>query len=554
MNAKLRRGLLSGAVHAALAASALTLAGVAGADGYPEGNAYGYYGQKGSQTTPYPSQMAAITAEGWGDRPLFTIGESVGDYTPPGIPDGMYAWKRGRQVKVLVNHELTASSGYPYTLASGAELTGARVSYFDIDRTTRRVTDAGPAYDTIYNRAGAVVMSSADLEFGGLNRLCSASGVEAWSLGFVDDIFFTGEETGGGTEFALDVKRGELWAVPAMGRAAWESAAAIEPPSHRHVALVVGDDRSSHADGAGGRRTGAPLLLYVGKKQGGWRRHRGAGFLERNGLAQGKLYAWVADNGAEAPADFNGTGSTLSGTFVELDYHRPDLAGNGEYDDLGYATQDKQDALAAAVGALGFSRPEDVGTNPANGYQFAFASTGNGFGGPADLWGTTYQVDVSYGWNGTELVPTGVVRILYDGDDAGNQDAGLRSPDNLAWATNGMIYVQEDRSVGGFGLTSGHEASVFELNPWTGDLNRIAEMDRGAVAPVGVVDNDPTDVGDWESSGVIDVTPLFDTEPGEVLLLANTQAHSVSGGVITDEDLVQGGQLLFLNFWGGIEE
>ena len=78
-------------------------------------------------------------------------------------------------------------------------------------------------------------------------------------------------------------------------------------------------------------------------------------------------------------------------------------------------------------------------------------------------------------------------------------------------------------------------------------------MDRNVVAPVGVTDSDPTDIGDWESSGIIDVTDLFDTAPGEVLLMGNSQAHSVRDGVIGGAaGLVQGGQLFFLNYWAEI--
>ena len=38
-------------------------------------------------------------------------------------------------------------------------LTGARVSYFDIDKATRRVVGSGPAYDAIYDATGVRVRS-----------------------------------------------------------------------------------------------------------------------------------------------------------------------------------------------------------------------------------------------------------------------------------------------------------------------------------------------------------------------------------------------------------
>ena len=71
-----------------------------------------------------------------------------------------------------------------------------------------------------------------------MNRLCSANSIEAGNAGFVDTIFFAGEETSGGSQFALDVHAGEFYAAPALGVGAWESAAALSIPSinETHVA------------------------------------------------------------------------------------------------------------------------------------------------------------------------------------------------------------------------------------------------------------------------------------------------------------------------------
>ena len=85
---------------------------------------------------------------------------------------------------------------------------------------------------------------------------------------------------------------------------------------------------------------------------------------------------------------------------------------------------------------------------------------------------------------------------------------------------------------------------MWQLNPKTGDLTRILQIDRMAV-PFSQTDTDPDDLGDWESSGVLDVSKLFDVPAGETLLLFNTQAHSLRGGLIDDSNLVQGGQILF---------
>jgi hypothetical protein len=350
----------------------------------------------------------------------------------------------------------------------------------------------------------------------------------------------TGEETDGGTEFVLDVVNRALWAAPAMGRAAWESAAPLDVPAinKHYVATLIGDDRGD-----------APLLLYVGKKT------PTGNFLERNGLAAGRLYMWVADNGDLSPANWNGTGTSRRGTFVEVVNYDPDKAGEPGFDELGYATQASLDAQKVAIGAFNFSRPEDVHANHATGKgnQVALASTGRNttINQGADLWGTIYLVDVKInpGRIRTGNI-TAEITILYDADDAGDgqvpgPDFGIRSADNLVWAGDGMIYVQEDRSVDGFGDASREETSIWELNPKSGLITRVGQMDRNAV-PAGQVDTDPTDLGNWETSGIIDVTDLFGAT-GERLLFFNVQAHSIGGGTIASENLVQGGQWLFLS-------
>lgn len=96
-----------------------------------------------------------------------------------------------------------------------------------------------------------------------------------------------------------------------------------------------------------------------------------------------------------------------------------------------------------------------------------------------------------------------------------------------------------------FGGASGEEASLWKFDPSNGMATRITQVDRTAV-PSGQTDGDPLDLGDWETSGIIDVTDEFDAK-GERLLFINAQAHSLGGGVIDSESLVQGGQFLFLS-------
>lgn len=485
------------------------------------------------------------TAPGYQVKEIFSIGETFGGYTPVGILDGLGAYDIGNDtIRVFANHELNSGVGYEYSLASGATLTGARVSYFDIDKNTRQLIGAGPAYDTIVNAAGAVVTTPADVaalgDGGGIARLCSAMFVKGGTFGFVDDVFLTGEEASGangglgGYEYVLDATGGVLHAAPALGYAAWESVTPIDTGTNTKTALLIGDDR-----------VGAPAYLYVGDKNSG-----SGGFLDRNGLENGKLYAWKADSGATVPSGFSGTGNSETGTWVEIS-NTTSIA--------------NQDAEVALDGGFTFSRPEDVHTNPNNGQQAVFTSTGRqGFDGDSDVWGTTYIFDIGFDAAGDPT--TGNVSIVYDGNDVGggqfaHPDFGVRSPDNLTWADDGLIYLQEDRAISSalFGATSNEETSIWQLDPVTGNVNRVFQIDRSAVLPDTQIDTDPGDLGDWETSGIIDVSALFGEAPG-TLFIADVQAHSVRDGAAgnllenavnadgnRNTSLVEGGQLVFLS-------
>jgi len=482
--------------------------------------------------------------DGWSVTPVATIGETVTGYIPPGKPDGMGAYRvmagsGDDRVRILLNHELSPGDGYDYALANGTRLTGARISYLDLDPASRAVTAAGLAYDTIYDADGRAVTAAAqinetDHDSDGLGRFCSGRAVTAGTLGLVDDIFFANEEMSsnrrqkGGLVWALDVEAGELWAVPAMGRAAWENVTPIAPPAPGTVAFLLGDDTS-----------GAPLWLYVGKKD------PDGDFLGRNGLAQGFMFAWRAyDVGRNSPDNWNGsTGpETLGGCFI-----RSPVAGLGA---------DEMRASARARQTFAFARPEDLHTNPFDSGEAVFASTGDGESYAADDWGTLYRVRPDFE-RGCGSGGSGVhadISILFDGDSyddpkqAGrpNPDFGLRSPDNLVWADDGSIYVQEDpgTDLAEFGGVSGREASIWRVHPKTGSLSRIAEVDR---APFKASDSKADELGAWETSGIIDVTSLFDTKPGERLLMSTVQAHSIRGGPIADQNLAEGGQVLFLS-------
>ena len=518
--------------------------------------------------TNQPSQVKGL--EGYTIDPLFTVGDTIGSYTPPGILDGIGAYSlNDTTVRLFVVNEIASTDGYKYTLENGTQLSGARVNYFDVDKRTFKITDAGLAYDTIINRKGEVVDAAADLEFGGIQRFCSAALFEAnqfgAGIGLSDRIFFSGEETLGGTQFALDTQNNTLYAVPWFGRAGWENVTEINTGRTDKVAFVIGDD------------TVAPLWLYVGDKNA----KKDGSFLDRNGFAQGKLFAWVADDPLDAndaielkEDQFNGNNTSKNGKFVEIAYYDPTKANTAVdsadadtsiqndlgYDAQGFATYAQQVKLANDAKAFFFSRVEDVSTNPKDGTQVAFAVTG--VAGTPNVDGVIYRADVDFDFSNGGIIK-GKVDILNDGNLT--KDAGLRSPDNLDWADDGKLYINEDRanSAALFAGNSKQEASVFRIDPSNANpsstLTRIAQVDRTAL-PATQTDPSSTDIGNWETSGILDVSTLFGAKPGE-LFVFDVQAHSLrDGSIITatnidgngdgtktrQENLVEGGQLSLL--------
>ncbi len=491
----------------------------------------------------------AATGSGWSVQPLFTVSETIGGYQPTGILDGVGAFPLSpNQVLVTVNSELNPGNGFAYTLRTGTQLTGARIHSFVIERivdaqgnVATDIKRAGLSYNIIYDRAGNLVTDPAQVNetgnaMDGFARFCSAQSVLAGTYGFVDNIFFNGEESSppfhphGGTAWALDVDSNAMWAAPGLGRGAWENLTPVDTGDEDTVGLLLADDTQ-----------GAPMYLYIGQKDA----VGDGGFLDRNGLTQGQLYAWKAENGDLDPQAFSGLNSVRRGQFVPIAVQDPAMAGQAGYDAVGYLDSPTLTSAADGLGAFSFSRPEDIATNPLDGTQVVFASTGRGSLFPADNWGTVYVFDVDF----SDLSASAT--ILHDADDLLVPDEGIRSPDNLCWANDGKIYLQEDRSTSPgslFGSTTGIEASVWRLDPVTRVITRIAEVDRSVVVPAGSTDSGAGDIGNWETSGILDVTDVFQTLPGERLLIGTVQAHGIRDGLIGDNPLLdEGGQLFFLS-------
>lgn len=497
-------------------------------------------------------------------QPVFTMGDTIlnstgalnptsaGSFSPIGTPDGLGAFSlNANTVRIIISHEIAMPlgaglAGYAFTLANGTVLDkgGSRITYIDVDKASHKIVDGGLAIARMYDRAGNVVTSTSQLDLGGLDRFCSASLYEpnlfGAGRGIVDRIYFAGEESGtsfgaphGGTEWALDVTTGDLWALPDFGRGEWENAAQVDTGTTTHVAFVMGDDTP-----------GTALYMYVGVK------NPAGNFIERNGLKGGQLYVWRATNGDLTPQQFHGTGQTRAGTWVAIAARVPANASTTGYDALGYKNDTVLQADADALGGFSFSRPEDLSTSPTDGTILAFNSTGRGSLFPADNWGDTYIVDIDFA---NINAPTASITIVYDSDDMGGgqfdvPQNGLRCQDNMDWADDGFIYIQEDQAntdgPAVFGST-GKETSIWRLNPASGQITRLTMTNRDNVLPLGSSDGAVTDFGNWESSGIVDVSTLFGEAAG-TLLLFDVQSHSITNGLIGSKTLFEGGQLCFL--------
>jgi hypothetical protein len=373
-------------------------------------------------------------------------------------------------------------------------LTGARVSYFDINKNTLALESGGLPYSELYGYDGQLVTNANQLGIpllvdgqivyqgrnsdgttAGLDRFCSGSMYEAnefgAGIGFADRIYFAPQETTNGVYMPIDVADGKAYLAPALSYGHWENLAAVDTGNPNTVSMVLGNDWSGSP---------VPLLLYVGTKNA-----KGDGsFLDRNGLASGKVYVWKSYNPNDTdPTNFFGNGSQSAGQFIELDYYDPSKAGSNGYDAYGYALEPTLTQMAIDAGAMTFARIEDLGTNPKDGTEFAFAATGRSdlFDG-ADPWGKVYTVDVNFTALGS---PTGNIKILYDGDYDPNH--ALRSPDNLDWSPNGDIYVQEDKAYDeGWDeavTVNPNDGSIVRLDPSVigGNPTTVAEIDRSSL-------------------------------------------------------------------------
>ena len=187
------------------------------------------------------------------------------------------------------------------------------------------------------------------------------------------------------------------------------------------------------------------------------------------------------------------------------------------------------------TGGTGLNRVEDGAWDTQNPNRFYFVTTAS-FTGNSRLWRLTFN-DIQNPLAG------GTVEVLLDGEVTGQ-----KMMDNLTVDGAGDVIIQED--VG----NQTHLGKVWKYNATSGIASLLAQHDElrfisGAAADI---DGSGTKQSDEESSGVVEVSTLFqgtagyDTDNYRYFLL-DVQAHYGSvNGVALPTELVEGGQLLMM--------
>jgi secreted PhoX family phosphatase len=479
---------------------------------------------------------------------LATAGDKIGEYYLPGIPDGLGAYKSGSNLKVLMNHELSAAGIAGTITRANGKTTGTTITEFTIDPTTNKVLSAKEAINKVsfYNYAtkkysatavapatGAVLSdTNGKYHTNALSRFCSSSfapagtfatKVKGKTVGYTGGIYLTGEEIGDeGRGFALNTA-GELVQIPRFGLSSWETFSAVNTGSVKTSILGTEDGPDGSSE----------LWLYEGTKssKGTW--------FEKAGLTNGKSYVLKVD-GATTDSEFRtayGKGKPAAATFVASDWTVGGAMQNSWAADLGF----------------GFSAVEDGAFDPNNPNDYYFvqkSSAGKATSlNPDDktvvkrdggsMWKLSFT-DIKNPSKGATL------ELVLDGNEA----PYLNMPDNIDIDDLGNILIQEDPG------KNAQLSRVIAYNIKTKKMAVIARFKDVYFSSTAPAASKITE--DEESSGIIDVTRFFKksaTDTARYYLL-DAQVHAtpeLSRPDITDAahkaklaELVEGGQLYLM--------
>ncbi|MDN5847636.1 MAG: PhoX family protein [Candidatus Nitrosocosmicus sp.] len=420
-------------------------------------------------------------------KPLITSGENLSNgFSFSGIPDGLGAIRiENETVDVYVNHEYDSTEDGQY----------AKVSKLRLNTTDGSVVGAKLA-----------ITGSQ-----GYERLCSASLVEGY--GFEHPIFLTNEEIDDGLVIAIDAINGTVYELPWLGLFSHENT--IHVPyfyenANKTVVLEFED----------GDETESEVYMYVADTPNDLLTGRG-----------GQLHVFGAvDNSTYNTWDdiyYNKNETTVNGKFIPLSWN--------------YLTQNETalDTEAIEVGGFQFIRPEDGAMDKRLGKQniLYMADTGGqsneddeiippGSNGQNWTDGRIYQFEFMDPLDPTEIG----FRVMFDGNDPmapGYQV--LTNPDNMDTSLS-SIMINEDRiDANTLNTTSPYNVTL------NAQILRVDLSNPNSIIPIAYVNqikDKATAHGEWESSGILDISRYF----GDGAWLVDVQAHTID----------EGGQLLLL--------
>jgi len=498
----------------AVTAASLVAAGGAPAQAAPST-------KNGPSTTKKPYVIPV--AEDVTTTSLLTVGDkpATNGYRMVGIPDGLGAFRDGRDLQVFMTHELRDTAGV--TRRHGQK--GAFVSQMTVDRRTLEVRKGADlinpgvrfwdypsqTYGTMSSTGGLNPRDPADTfvaQTPAFARFCSATLTALGQLrsrftnrGYNGRIFFGNEENGNeGRSFGI-TEDGDAQQLPRLGLFSWENTVPAANRSNRTI--VMGNE-----DGAEGQ-----LWVYSGSK-----RATGSAF-DRAGLTNGALNVLDAvDETVSTDAQLR----TKYGKGVPVDV---DLA-NVDWDQSG-ASANRE----AKTDGLTLNRIEDGHWDPRRPNDYYFLTTEGGATTPAP--GTTIPRDGGGLWrlrveDVEEPELGGTLTLLLDGSEA----PYLSKPDNMTIDDRGNLLIQEDP--GG----NAHLARIVAYDISSGRRGLLAKFDPALFAPATPGGSNAVLTTDEESSGIIDVSDAL----GRSTFLFDAQVHKAN----PDPELVEEGQLLTL--------
>jgi hypothetical protein len=430
---------------------------------------------------------------------------SAGDALPGsgkkfvGIPDGIGAFDNGDgTITVLLNHELGSASGIVRDHGS----TGAFVEKLVIDINTLAVisdsdlvTSAANVFTT--DTATGTIYTAGTTQW---NRFCSGNLADQSAffdatsgLGTTNKIYMTGEENGApayGRAFAFVASgsdAGKAFELPRLGNLAFENVVA-SPNSGTRTVVMMQDDSSPRGQ----------VYVYVGDKQAA------GNDIDKAGLTNGKLYG-IAVSGLIDET----TSTTLAASGAAFS-----LAEIGPGGNVAALTGDDIQNDSEAKNVTEFLRPEDGAWDIVNPNRYYFVTT-DAITSPSRLWALDFN-DVKNPLAG------GTIKLLLDGSE------GQVMMDNITVGIDGHVIINEDPG------NSNRLAKVWDYDPSADSLTQVSEHDWVRFG----IPTAPFNV-DEESSGVLDVTSLFN-QAGKMVYLIDTQAHYTVAG---PDGVVEGGQL-----------